>query len=130
MKPTVVIVEDHPGCLEDVTRLIAEAYEVVAVAANGRLGLNAALRCKPDIVILDISLPELDGISVAREMRRKGLNSKILFFTVHEELEFKEAAFRAGADGYVYKSQMTADVPTAMKEVLAGRRFLSRGRSG
>ena len=126
MKPTVVVVEDHPGCMEDVTKLIASDYEVVAVATDGRRGLAAALRCRPDVVILDISLPQLDGISAAREMRRNGLSSKILFLTVHEELEFREGAFRAGADGYVFKTHMHSDILLALKEVLAGRTFLSR----
>ena len=125
MKPTVVVVEDHPGCMEDVTKLIASDYEVVAVATDGRRGLAAALRCRPDVVILDISLPQLDGISAAREMRRNGLSSKILFLTVHEELEFREGAFRAGADGYVFKTHMHSDILLALKEVLAGRTFLS-----
>ena len=126
MKPTVVIVEDHPGCLDDLTGLIAEQYEIVAAATDGKRGLAAALRSRPDVVILDISLPQLDGISAAREMRRSGLNSKILFLTVHEELEFREGAFRAGANGYVFKTQMAADILLALREVLAGRVFLSR----
>lgn len=125
MKPTVVIVEDHPGCMKDLTELIANDYEVVAVATDGKRGLAAALRCNPDIVILDISLPQLDGISAAREMRRNGLSSKILFLTVHEELEFKEGAFRAGADGYVFKTHMASDILLALREVFAGRTFLS-----
>jgi len=126
MRPTVVIVEDHLGCLEDISKLLAREYEIVAIASNGRRGVQSALRCKPDVVVLDISLPELNGIAAAREMRKKGLNSKILFLSVHEELEFREAAFHAGANGYVFKSQMRADVLTAIKEVLAGRTFLSR----
>jgi DNA-binding NarL/FixJ family response regulator len=126
MKPTVVIVEDHPGCLEDLTKLIADDYEVAAVATDGKRGLAAALRSCPDVVILDISLPQLDGLSAAREMRRNGLSSKILILTVHEELEFKEGAFRAGADGYVFKTQMASDILLALREVLAGRTFLSR----
>jgi DNA-binding NarL/FixJ family response regulator len=126
MKPTLVIVEDHLGCLNDLTNLIASDYEVVAVATDGKRGLAAALRCRPDVVILDISLPQLDGISAAREMRRNGLRSKILFLTVHEEPEFKEGAFRAGADGYVFKTHMASDILLALKEVLAERTFLSR----
>jgi DNA-binding NarL/FixJ family response regulator len=130
MKPTVVIAEDHLGCLEDVSKLIAPEYEIVAVATDGKRGLSAALRAKPDVVILDISLPELDGISAAREIRKYGLSTKILFLTVHEEPEFRDGAFNAGANGYVFKSQMTADILFALKEVLAGRRFLSQGHKG
>jgi DNA-binding NarL/FixJ family response regulator len=126
MKPTVVIVEDHPGCMEDLIKLIDSDYEIVAVATDGKRGLAAALRSRPDVVILDISLPQLDGISAAREMRRSGLSGKILFLTVHEEVEFKEGAFRAGADGYVFKTQMASDILLALREVLAGRTFLSR----
>jgi DNA-binding NarL/FixJ family response regulator len=126
MRPTVVIAEDHLGCLEDVSKLIARDYEIVGVATDGERGLSAVMRVHPDVVILDISLPRMDGIAAAREIRKTGLNCKILFLTVHEEEEFKEGAFRAGADGYVYKSQMTTDILKALHEVLAGRPFLSR----
>ena len=125
MKPTVVVTEDHPGCLETICNLIEQDYEVVAVATDGKTGLHAALTSRADVVILDISLPELNGIAVAREIRRRGLNSKILFVTVHEEPEFRESAFLAGANGYVFKSQMTADLTLALKEILVGRVFLS-----
>jgi len=126
-RPTVVIAEDHLGCLEDISKMIARDYEILAVAGSGKRAITAALRCKPDVVILDVSLPELNGIAAAREMRKNGLKSKILFLTVHEEPEFKEAAFHSGANGYVYKSQMNADVLVALKQVLAGGTFVSRG---
>jgi DNA-binding NarL/FixJ family response regulator len=126
MKPTVLIVEDHPGCMDDLTTLLESDYEIVAVATDGKRGLAAALRSLPDVVIMDISLPQLDGISAAREMRRSGLSAKILFLTVHEELEFREGAFRAGADGYVFKSQMASDILLALREVLIGGKFVSR----
>ena len=94
MRPTIVIAEDHLGCLEDVSKLISRDYEIVAVATDGERGLSAVLRVRPDVVILDISLPRLDGIAAAREIRKNGLKCKILFLTVHEELEFKEGARR------------------------------------
>jgi DNA-binding NarL/FixJ family response regulator len=128
MKPTVVIAEDHLGCLEDISKLITEDYEIVAVATDGKRGLSAVLRSRPDVVILDISLPEMDGISAAKEIRKYGLKSKILFLSVHEEPEFREGAFNAGANGYVFKSQMNADILKALEEVLAGHTFLSEGR--
>jgi DNA-binding NarL/FixJ family response regulator len=127
MKPTVVIAEDHLGCLEDISKLITQDYEIVAVATDGKRGLSAVLRARPDVVILDISLPEMDGISAAKEIRKYGLKSKILFLSVHEEPEFREGAFNAGANGYVFKSQMNADILNALKEVLAGHTFLSEG---
>ena len=126
MRPTVVIAEDHLGCLENVSQLISRDYEIVAVATDGERGLSATLRARPDVVILDVSLPRMDGIATAKEIRKNGLECKILFLTVHEEPEFKEGAFRAGANGYVYKSLMAVDILTALKEVLAGRPFLSR----
>jgi DNA-binding NarL/FixJ family response regulator len=130
MKPTVVIAEDHFGCLEDISKLIMEDYEIVAVATDGKRGLSAVLRSRPDVVILDISLPEMDGISAAKEIRKCGLNSKILFLSVHDEPEFREGAFNAGANGYVFKSRMNADLLLALKEVLAGHTFLSEGHQG
>ncbi len=124
-KPTVVIVEDHLGYLEKISKLLALDCEILAVATDGRRGLSAILRSKPDIVILDIALPELDGIATARAIRREGIDSKIVFATVHEDAEFMSSAFQAGANGYVFKSQLTADLVPAVIEVLAGRTFLS-----
>jgi DNA-binding NarL/FixJ family response regulator len=125
-KPTVVIVEDHLGYLEKISKLLALDFEILAVATDGRRGLSATLRSKPDIVILDISLPELDGIAAAREIRRKGVVSKIVIATVHEDADFMNSALQAGANGFVFKSRLTADLIPAVNEVLAGRTFRSK----
>jgi len=129
-KPTVVIAEDHLLYLERISGLLARDFEIVAVAIDGKRGLRAVINCQPDAVVLDISLPELDGIEAAREIRRNGLDSKIVFVTVHEDLDFVNGALKAGANGYVFKSRVTADLVVALKEVLAGRTFLSDHSSG
>jgi DNA-binding NarL/FixJ family response regulator len=125
LKPTVVIAEDHLGYLERISKLLSSEFEIVAVATDGRRGLSAAIHTEPDVVILDISLPGLDGIEAAREIRKKGLESKILFVSIHEEPDFASCALQAGGNEYVFKSRMTLDLIVAMKEVLAGRMFLS-----
>lgn len=124
-----MIVEDHIGYLEKISKLLAPEYEIVAVATDGMRGLSAILKSRPDIVILDVALPELDGIAAAREIRRNGIESKIVFATVHEEADFMKSALQAGANGYVFKSRLTADLMPAVNQVLAGHTFVSNNSS-
>ena len=130
IKPTVIVAEDHFIYLERIARLVAEDFEIVAVARDGSKGLAATLHSCPDVVLLDISLPGIDGIEAAREIRRSGLNCKIVFVSVHEGEDFKRCAVQAGADGYVFKSRLDTDLLQALGEVLAGRVFLSSNGEG
>jgi DNA-binding NarL/FixJ family response regulator len=125
MKRTVIVAEDNCVYLERIAKLVAKDFEILAVATDGTRGLAVAVRSCPDVVLLDIALPGLSGIEVAREIRRSGRKSKIVFVTVHEGTDFMQGAVQAGADGYVFKSRLDTDLLRAMDEVLAGRTFLS-----
>jgi DNA-binding NarL/FixJ family response regulator len=121
----VLIADDLPPVLSTVFSLLEEAFDVVAMEADGRAALSAAINLKPDIVVLDISMPILSGIEVAHELTRLGNKAKIVFLTVHEDTDILRACHAAGGLGYVVKVRMDSDLIPAMEEALAGREFTS-----
>ena len=112
--------------LETVTDLLKKEFELVGAVPNGRLVLNIFEQLRPDLIVMDIAMPELDGIRTARELRLRGCEAKIVFLTVQEDEDYISAALNAGASGYVLKSRMQSDLIIALKKVLAGEVFVSR----
>lgn len=125
--PTVIVADDHLAIREKVSELLREEFDVVASAADGAKAVRAVVELGPDVVVMDICMPELDGIHAAREIQRLGVGSKLVFLTVQEDAEYVQTAHSMGA-AYVLKSRMQQDLPTAVKEILAGRLFVSRAR--
>ena len=124
-RPTVVLADDHTGVLESVSRLLIPSYDIVATASDGQEALEAVLQYGPDIAVLDISMPGLDGLGVARAVRDKWCNTRIVFLTVHDDQDYISAALETGAHGYVLKSQLQSDLISAIEHALAGRIFVS-----
>src|SRR5262249_21251682 len=122
---SVLLADDHLRVLESLRRLLGADYRVVASVSNGRLALEAAGALNPDLIVLDIEMPEMNGIRAAQEIRRLGLKARILFLTVHDDEDYVAAA-RAYGDGYVLKSRMATDLHHAIQEALSGRFFVSR----
>ena len=125
-RPRVVIADDHPGALHAVLSMLdIEEFQVVAAVTDGDLALDAVERFHPDLVILDVCMPRLDGLRTARELNTQGFTGSIIFLTVQEDDDYLSAAFAAGARGYVIKSQMRTDLLRAIGEALAGKTFVS-----
>jgi len=80
---------------------------------------------KPDVCVLDISMPHLNGIETVAHLKQSNSSPKVIFLTIHSDADFVGAAFKSGAEGYVFKTRMAIDLVVAVKEVLAGRTFLS-----
>jgi DNA-binding NarL/FixJ family response regulator len=124
-RPRVLLADDEPDFLTVSTRLLEPEYEIVQSVGDGQRVLEEVRRLEPDLVVLDISMPVFNGIDSARRLRSAGCRAKIVFLTVHRDLEYVEAAFGAGASGYVIKSRLVSDLPLALREVLAGHSFVS-----
>jgi DNA-binding NarL/FixJ family response regulator len=124
--PRVFIAEDQGFLLDKVLRLLRD-FQVVGTARNGRDLVAEALRLRPDLIVSDISMPELTGINAAHELRKTGLAFKLVFLTVHTEQEFLNACLAEGALGYVMKSRIRTDLIPAINEALSGRSFISPG---
>lgn len=125
---SVVLADDHIGIVQMVSRLLADEFDVVATVGDGATVVQAAISHSPDVVVLDICMPGLDGIQAAREIRRQGISSKLVILTVQKDPEYMEAARNLGAS-YVLKCHMHKDLVQALKEALAGRIFVSTARS-
>ena len=104
--PRVLLADDSPEVLEKVAQLFRDDLDIVARLQNGQAALAAAASIDPDLVILDIAMPLLNGIQVASRLQDLGSRAKVVFLTVHEDQDYVEAAFSAGALGYVLKSRM------------------------
>jgi DNA-binding NarL/FixJ family response regulator len=128
-RPRVVVADDLPSVLATVAALLREPFDVVDMVSDGRAAVEATLALKPDLVVLDISMPGMSGIEAAIELRKRGSNAKIVFLTVHQDIDILQACQAAGGLGYVVKLSMDEDLITAMREALAGHMFTSKFRS-
>jgi DNA-binding NarL/FixJ family response regulator len=124
-RPRVLLADDQPEFLAVATRLLESEFEVVKTVGDGQRLVEETPHHQPDLLVLDISMPVVNGIDAARRLRSAGCVAKIVFLTVHREPEYVEAGFAAGARGYVIKSRLVSDLPLALREVLAGRSFVS-----
>jgi DNA-binding NarL/FixJ family response regulator len=122
----VVVADDLPPVLAAVSALLSESFDVVSLVCDGRAALEATLKLEPDLVVLDISMPAMSGIEVARELRKRGNKARIVFLTVHEDADILEACRAAGGLGYVIKVLMDTDLVLAINQALAGHIFTSR----
>jgi two-component system nitrate/nitrite response regulator NarL len=124
----VLLVDDFEPCRDLVSLVLKQQpeYEIVAEVGNGLEAVKKAEELKPDLVVLDVGLPELNGIEVARRICRCSPNTTILFLTGNHDTEVAREALGAGAMGYVHKFDLIVELGSAVKAVLSGKKFLSR----
>lgn len=120
----VLIADDSPAVLENVAELLQEQFVVAAAVPDGNSVVLAVTTLNPDVVVLDISLGDMTGLDVARRLREMKCPAKIVFLTVHESLDFVQAAIAVGASGYVFKSRADADLVDAVNAAFRGEKFL------
>ena len=121
----VFLGDDNRDMLANLREELADEFEIIGVADNGKDVLKAVLELNPDVLVVDITMPFLNGIEVARFLQKGNCPTRILFLTIHEEPEYISAAFGAGALGYVTKRRLATDLKPAIREVSAGRKFPS-----
>jgi len=128
----VLIVDDYEPWrrFERLTLLAREEMQIIGEASDGDEAIHKADELKPDLVLLDIGLPTLNGIEAARRIRQVSPNSKILFVTENRSLDVAEAALSTGATGYVAKLDGARELLPAIKAVLEGKRFISASLAG
>ncbi len=124
-RPRVLLADDHLMMREKVARMLESEFDIVGAVADGEALLDEAAVLDPDIVVLDITMPGLNGIEAARRLRETGSHAKIVFLTVHEDPDFIREALATGALGYVVKPRLASDLLVAMREALEGRSFVS-----
>ena len=124
-RPRVVLADDHRDMLVRVAALLASEFTVVAAVADGEALIDAEADLLPDVLVIDITMPGINGLEAAALVRRRGSRVPIVFLSIHEEPEFVLAARRAGALGYVSKVRLANDLIPAVRAALDGRRFVS-----
>jgi DNA-binding NarL/FixJ family response regulator len=127
-KLCVVLADDHRQMIEIVRETLGEKFEVVGTAENGKQAVEAVLRLNPDALIIDISMPVLNGLQAAKQLQMSESRAKIIFLSIYEGREYLDAAFSAGASGYVNKGRLCTDLIPAIHEAMLGRIFISTMR--
>ena len=121
----VILADDHLGVLEDLRALLDQEFEVVATVGNGNELVAAAETLAPDVIVTDIGMPVLNGIGAAEQIVRMNPAARIVFVTVHSDLETVEKSLAIGAMGYVLKRRAGVDLVPAIHAALQGKRHLS-----
>jgi DNA-binding NarL/FixJ family response regulator len=121
----VLLADDHPEMLIHTANVLAGEFEIIGAVANGVDLLQATTQLDPDAVVLDITMPGVDGIEAARRLKQSGCRAKLVFLTVHEDSDYVRAALRAGGSAYVIKTRLASDLVPAVHEALEGNRFVS-----
>lgn len=124
MRPTMVLASDSPAVVEAVSSMMRPAYNIIQVAVTGPDALSKILGLRPNLAIVDMCMPELDGIAVARKLSRAGSNTRIVLLTQFEDEDYIAEA-RAIAYGYVFKRRLHTDLPLAVESAISGAFFLS-----
>jgi len=124
-RPRVLLADDHTLLLEAFERLLTDECEVVGTVSDGRALLLAAQRLKPDVVVVDVRMPLLNGIEAARQLKQLVPDTRIVFLTMNEDPYLAAEAFRAGASGYLLKRSAASELLTAIREVIRQRSYIT-----
>ncbi|UCE85039.1 MAG: response regulator transcription factor [Deltaproteobacteria bacterium] len=126
MRARVLLADDHRAMLDTVGQLLGREFDIVGATTDGQAVLDAAAELEPDVVVLDISMPVLNGLGAAQRLKQMRSGAKIVFLTVQEDPDVARQALATGALGYVVKSSVVSELVFAIREALADRSFVSR----
>jgi DNA-binding NarL/FixJ family response regulator len=124
-KVRIILVDDHPAVLRQTIQLLPDRFEVVDASPDGSDLLHAVHELEPELIILDITLPVMSGVELARRLRAQGVTTKIIFLTVHADPDYAWEAFHVGASAFVIKPRLASDLVPALEAALSGKRFVS-----
>jgi len=124
-KTRLLIADDHTLVLEGLKRILDADFDLVGTAENGRDLLRKAEELKPDVVLVDISMPMLNGIDATKQLLKTSPQAKVIFVTMHADSDYVSEACRAGASGYLLKRSAAVELVTAIQEVMKGRYYVT-----
>jgi DNA-binding NarL/FixJ family response regulator len=124
-RPRILMADDHSLVLAGLRRLVAEEGDVVGMVEDGRALVEEAKKLRPDIILLDISMPLLNGLDAARQLTKLVPDSKLIFLTMHATPTYVTEAFKAGAAGYLVKQSATSELKQAIQAVLNGQHYMT-----
>ena len=124
-KPRVLLADDHQIVLEGLKNLLGGEFEVIGSVQDGRALVDQAATLHPDVIVADISMPQLNGIEAIRQIRKTDHHVKIVFLTMHPDATYAANAFEAGASGFVLKHSASSELITAIHEAMKGRTYVT-----
>lgn len=125
LRPRILLADDYPALLSAWRRLLKPSYDIVAEVSDGEAALEAATALKPDVVVLDLSMPLKDGFEVCRAIRHASASTKVVLVTASADPALAHAAFRGGASAFVMKQLASDDLPVAIRAALSGETYCS-----
>ena len=125
MRRRVLLADDHTLVLEAFEKLLEPDYTVVGAVSDGRALLAAAAELKPDVIVLDVAMPLLNGLDAARQLKKTTPAIKLIFLTMNEDPNVASEALRAGASGYLLKTSASSELSKAINEALCGRSYVT-----
>jgi|SRR5579864_7457517 len=124
-KPRVLLADDHTMLLEAFQKLLADECDVVGAVSDGRALVAAAATLRPDVIVVDVAMPLLNGIDATRQIRQAQPDARIIVLTMNEDPEVAAEAFRAGACGYLLKRSAASELMTAIVEAMQHRSYIT-----
>ncbi len=124
-RPRVILADDHALLLGAFEKLLAAECDVIAQVSDGRALVQAAERLKPDVIVVDIAMPSLNGLEAGRKIKKILPDAKLVFLTMNEDAELAAEAFRIGASAYLLKRSAASELATAIHEVMRGRSYVT-----
>jgi len=124
-RPRVILADDHKIVTEGLKSLLEPEFELVGIVEDGRALLAAAEKLRPDVIVVDISMPLLNGIDSVRQIKKAHAEIKVVFLTMHPDVTYAVSAFEAGASGYVLKHSAPTELVTAIRSALRGKTFVT-----
>jgi DNA-binding NarL/FixJ family response regulator len=124
-KPRVLLADDHALVRDGMRTILEPDYEIVGEATDGRELVRAAVELRPDVIVADIAMPNLNGLEAIRQLQKEGLRAKTIFLTMHAGVDFAVQAFRLGASGYLLKVDASDELARAIKEALNERLYIT-----
>ncbi len=125
-RPRILIADDHTLVADLCRQLLQTEFEVVGTVNNGRALVRAAAELKPDVIVVDVAMPILNGLDAGQQVKENCPAVKLVFLTMNSEIELAAEAFRRGASGYLLKTCAASEMVTAVHEVLRGRTYMSK----
>ena len=124
-RPTILIADDHKMFAQGLAGLLEDEFELVGIVENGQALIDEVEKVQPDLIIVDISMPVLNGLDAVRRLTQKHNTSKVVFLTMHSDTRLLREAFQSGGVGYVLKQSAGDEMIFALRQVMAGRKYIS-----
>jgi DNA-binding NarL/FixJ family response regulator len=124
-KDRVLLADDHKIVLEGLRSFLSPVFDIVGAVEDGRALIEAAKSLRPDLVVMDISMPGLNGIDAMRQIKKLDERIKVVFLTMHADVDYAAGAFDAGASGFVLKHSAPEELITALKDAMRGHTYVT-----